>query len=406
LQSPLSIIEFRFFLAARFLFIVPLRMASVAVGWYIYKLTGDPLSVGLLGLSEVIPAVSFALYAGHVVDKSDKRKLLLQYMSLYLGACILLVFFTSAYAGKELSKSAVEWCIYGCVFLTGLFRAFSGPAFNAILPQIVQRDMLTRAITWSGTSWQTAAVVGPILAGFLIAAGGITITMIVAVALCILSVVAMFFIAPKPISNTNTTQRTWESVKEGLQFVFKTKELLGAISLDLFAVFFGGAVAMLPVYAADILKVNAAWFGLLNAAQNIGTILILIILTFRPIKQQQGRILLWCVAGFGVMIIVFGLSTSFWLSFIALFISGIMDGISVIIRSTIMQLLVPDEMRGRVSAVNSMFINSSNELGQFESGFAANKMGTVPSVVFGGCMTLAVVLITWIKAPRLRKMEY
>ena len=200
--------------------------------------------------------------------------------------------------------------------------------------------------------------------------------------------------------------RTWESVKEGLRFVFKTKELLGALSLDLFAVLFGGAVALIPIYARDILKVGSEGFGILNGASDFGSIFIVIILTLFPPKKNQGKILLFAVAGFGTCIIIFGISKLFILSFIALMISGMLDGVSVVIRGTITQLKTPDHMRGRVMSVNSMFINSSNELGQFESGIAAKLMGTIPSVIFGGSMTLLVVILTWFKAPTLRKMEY
>ncbi len=221
-----------------------------------------------------------------------------------------------------------------------------------------------------------------------------------------IAAIAFSFIKPKPIVHTKKDQPAWDSVKEGLRYVFKTKELLGAISLDLFAVLFGGAVALIPVFAVDILKTGAVGLGWLNAASDIGSIIIILTLTFSPLKKKQGLVLLYVVAGFGISIILFGLSKFFWLSFAALLVGGILDGISVVIRSTILQLKTPDHMRGRVSSVNSMFINSSNELGQFESGFAAKLMGVVPSVVFGGCMTLLVVIITWVKAPTLRKLEY
>ena len=210
----------------------------------------------------------------------------------------------------------------------------------------------------------------------------------------------------KPALNKRGEKKTWDSVKEGLKFVIKTKELLGAISLDLFAVLFGGAVAMVPVYARDILKVGPEGFGFLNAASDMGSICIVILLTLFPLRYKQGRTLFFAVAAFGSCIIIFGLSKLFWLSFAALFVGGLVDGISVVIRGTITQLKTPDNMRGRVMSVNSMFINSSNELGQFESGLAAKLMGVVPSVVFGGCMTIAIVITTWFKAPALRKMQY
>ena len=247
---------------------------------------------------------------------------------------------------------------------------------------------------------------GHATAGFLIAHAGYTITYSIVIAYTLVAIICVTFMSPKPIANRNTSQKTWESMKEGLRYVYKTKEVLGAMMLDLFAVLFGGAVALIPIFAADILKVGAVGFGWLNAAADIGAITIIATLTFFPLRKNQGKILLFCVAGFGVCIIIFGLSQWFWLSFTALLLSGVLDGISVVVRSTILQLKTPDTMRGRVSSVNSMFINSSNELGQFESGVAAKLVGVVPSVVLGGCMTLVVVVVTWLKAPGLRKLSY
>jgi len=211
---------------------------------------------------------------------------------------------------------------------------------------------------------------------------------------------------PKPPEPGAGEKRTWDSVKEGLRFVFSTKEVLAALSLDMFAVLFGGAVAMVPVFAKDILKIGPIGFGWLNAATDIGAIITVALITLFPLRSNQGKILLFCVGGFGACIILFGLSKWFWLSFFALMLSGVMDGISVVVRGTILQLKTPNEMRGRVMSVNSMFINSSNELGLFESGVMARLMGVIPSVVFGGCMTIGVVIATWFKAPELRKMKY
>ena len=297
-------------------------------------------------------------------------------------------------------------CIYIVIFGTGIIRAFTGPVFSAMIAYMVPRNHLQNATTWSQGTWLSASVTGHAVGGFLIAGVGITGTLI---AVCCLITTAFFFlikIEKKPAGNIKGVVRTWESVKEGLRFVFKTKELLGAISLDLFAVLFGGAVALIPIYARDILKVGPQGFGFLNGAADLGSIFIVIILTLFPLQKNQGKKLLLVVAGFGICIIIFGISKIFILSFGALLISGILDGISVVIRGTITQLKTPDNMRGRVMSVTSMFVNSSNELGQFESGVMAKLLGTVPSVVFGGSMTLLVVIATWFKAPTLRKMEY
>jgi MFS family permease len=398
--------EFRYYIIQRFFFIMGLRMIATVVGWKMYLLTRSPFALGLLGLAEVIPAVSMALYAGHVVDKSDKRKLLIRAIIFYLLLAVGLLFLTSDNTEKTWGKPVVINCIYAVIFFTGLIRAFSGPASSAIIAQLVPREILPSAASWSSSVWLGASVLGHASAGFLIELAGVSATFAVITLYIAIAAIAFSFIKPKPIVHTKKDQAAWDSVKEGLRYVFKTKELLGAISLDLFAVLFGGAVALIPVFAVDILKTGAVGLGWLNAASDIGSIIIILTLTFSPLKKKQGLVLLYVVAGFGVSIILFGLSKFFWLSFAALLVGGILDGISVVIRSTILQLKTPDHMRGRVSSVNSMFINSSNELGQFESGFAAKLMGVVPSVVFGGCMTLLVVIITWVKAPSLRKLEY
>ena len=278
--------------------------------------------------------------------------------------------------------------------------------FSVILAQVVPRNLLQNATTWNQGAYLSASVTGHAVGGLLIAFLGNTGTFSVIAVLITIAFIVLLKIKPKPPLEGHKEKRTWDSVKEGLNFVFKTKEILGAISLDLFAVLFGGAVAMVPVFARDILKVGSEGFGILNGASDMGAICSVILLTVSPLRKRQGHKLLLAVGGFGLCIICFALSKLFLLSFLALMISGMLDGISVVIRGTIMQLKTPDAMRGRVMSVNSMFINSSNEFGQFESGLAAKLLGVVPSVIFGGCMTVAVVIITWFKAPSLRKMEY
>jgi len=402
----LSNSNLRFFLVARFLFILAMQMVTFALSWYLYGLTHSALALGWLGLSEVIPAVSLALYAGHVIDKSDKRNLLFKGMLAYLSATILLCFVTSAYSETAFGKTAVQLLIYLVIFCTGIFRAFTGPIFHAIVAQLVSKEHLPKAITLSSTVWTAAAVTGPVMAGLLISVIGTTSMFFVSIILLIAAVFFVSRIPNQPVLHNDLMQRTWDSMKEGLHYVWKTKEVLSALSVDMFAVLFGGATALLPVFATEILHVDATRTGILKAAQGIGTVLILSLMTKFPLIKKQGSIMLQAVALFGICIIVFAISKNFWLSFAALFFAGVFDGLSVVVRSTIIQLYVPDEMRGRVSSVNSMFINSSNELGQFESGLAAKILTTVPSVIFGGCMTLLVVTIAWIKAPKLRKLEY
>lgn len=397
--------EFTWFIISRILFIAGLRMTPVLLGWRLYEITGSKLSLGILGLSEVIPAIALALPAGVKVDRSNKHRLLSICILFYLLFILGLLLVTSSWMQENFSRSIIEWSIYALVFGTGVVRAYSGSAFNSFLAQLVPSDALVKAVSINSMIWLVAAIAGPALAGILIAYTNITIAFSIGSGLIIIAFFLFQKIKAKPVVWQGTS-KTWDGVKEGLRFVFQQKALLGAMSLDMFAVLFGGATALLPVFANDILHVGPQGLGWLVAATYIGNFVAIAWLTKFPLKKKQGKTLLYVVAGFGLCILVFAISQNFWLSFAALFISGLFDGVSVIIRGTIVQLFVPDEMRGRVSAVNSMFINSSNELGQFESGVAATALGTVPSVIFGGCMTLLITVLTWLKAPGLRKFEY
>lgn len=402
---PLINTEFSWFITARILFIAGLRMTPVLLGWRLYELTDSKLALGILGLSEVIPAIALALPAGVKVDRSNKHRLISLCIALYFFIMLGLLAVTSKWMQAHYSMALIEWSIYGLVFCTGAVRAFAGSAFNAFLAQLIPQESLVKAISVNSMIWLVAAVAGPAIAGVLMGYTNITIAFIPVCGLVGLSFFLFQKIKPKPVSWQGSS-KTWEGVKDGLRFVFHNKALLGAMSLDMFAVLFGGAVALLPVFATDILHVGPIGLGWLVAATYLGNFLAIAWLTTHPLKMKQGQTLLYVVAGFGVCILVFAISQNFWLSFAALLVSGLFDGVSVIIRGTVVQLFVPDEMRGRVSSVNSIFINSSNELGQFESGVAATALGTVPSVIFGGCMTLLVVVVTWFKAPGLRKFEY
>ena len=404
--SPLNHKEFRYYIVVRFFYTMALRMVATVVAYKLFHLTKSSFAIGIVGLSEFVPVFSLALYAGHIVDRSDKRTLLLKGILSY-SACVLgLLVVTLPTVEGSLQVSQITWLFYAIVFCTGIIRAFAGPTSNAIIAQLEPRENLQFAASISSTSWLAASILGHASAGFLIAFIGVHSTFYVILAYVWIAAFILSRIEKKPILHTDMTIRAWDSVKEGLRFVFNHKILLGAISLDLFAVLFGGAVALIPEFADRILKVGAIGFGWLNAAIDIGSIIMIITITFFPLLKKQGRILMMVVAGFGLCIIVFGVSRFYWLSFAALVIAGMLDGISVVIRGTVLQLTTPDVMRGRVSSVNSMFINSSNELGQFESGFTARIMGAVPAVIFGGSMTLLVAIISWIKAPGLRKFEY
>lgn len=401
----LKIKEYRSFITARFFYIIALGMVTTIVGWRIYEITHNPLAIGLIGLSEFIPAFVLALYAGHIIDKSDKRSVLLRTTSLYLLCVFGLLSISFGPFMKALHYHWVQWLTYTIIFCTGVIRAFAGPTLNAIVAQIVPREKLSAAVTLNTSVFLSASVIGHATAGFLI--GHTSYFAAFSIVGGLVSVALFFFSTLKPKQIMHVSEKkTWESIKEGLRFVVQTKEVLGTIALDLFAVLFGGAKAMIPVYASDILKIGPFGFGWLNAAEDIGSIAMILCLTLWPLRRKQGLVLLYAVAGFGICIITFGISKVYFLSFLALMCSGMLDGISVIVRGTIIQLKTPDTLRGRVSSVNSMFINSSNELGQFESGVMARLLGVVPSVIFGGCMTIGVVVATWFKAPSLRKLEY
>lgn len=382
-----------------------LRMMGTLVAWWMYELTGDAFYIGMLGLAEAIPAVGLSLYGGYIVDKTEKRKLLLIAASLFGICATVLLAVSTQWFQQAFGIKIIMIVVYAVIFCTGIIRAFSGPAFGAIIASLVPRAFLITASQLSSTSWLVASIVGHAVAGFLIAWLHTTGTFYVIITLIGIGILFLSKLTTKPVGISNE-RKTFEAVAEGLKYVFETKEVLAALSLDLFAVLFGGAVAMIPVFAKDILHVGPIGFGWLNAATDIGSIIMVIALTISPMKKMQGIKLLMAVAGFGACIIVFGLSTLYWLSFIALLISGVLDGVSVVVRGNIVQLKTPDALRGRVMSVNSMFINSSNEIGQFESGVAAKLMGVVPSVVFGGCMTILVVAVTWFKAPTLKKLEY
>ena len=404
--TALSNREFRSLLTGRFFIVVAFRMLATLLGWWVYKLTRDPLSIGLIGLSEVIPAVSCALYAGHVIDMNEKKKLLL--ICNYTYVLLISLLLIPAFYGHEMHFTGhqITYFIYGVVFFTGIARAFIGPIVPSMIPKIVDRADLPHAITLNQATFLVSAVLGHAVGGFLIAWSGIGGTLLFILSLLLTASYFFWHLRRQESSFRDKKLEVFESMKEGILYIVKTKEILGALCLDMFAVLFGGAVAMIPVYATDILKVGAEGFGLLNAASDIGSMCIIVTLSLVPLKKNQGKILLTVVAGFGLCIIGFGLSRWYMLSFLFLMMSGMLDGISVVIRGTIVQLKTPDHIRGRVLSVNSIFIMSSNEMGQFESGLAAKMLGVVRSVVFGGTMTLLVALAVGITNPKLRKMQY
>lgn len=397
--------EFNIFLVVRFAMVLAWTMQFIVIEWEVYSLTKNPLSLGIIGLMEVIPAVSMALFAGHVVDQKEKRGLLIKCILGFSVISLGLFLITGSSIAETYSTNTILYIIYFLVFCGGFVRAFTGPTIFSLLALIVPKKMYPNAATWSSSTWQLASVLGPALAGFTIAWIGVHWSMFFVFAFALIALLGVFQISKKPILNPKIGEPIMQSLKEGLDFVFKTKAVFGALTLDMIAVLFGGAVALLPIFAQDILNVGPQGFGVLRAAPAVGAFLMMFVSAYVPLTKNAGMKLLLAIFGFGVCIIVFGLSSWFWVSVFALFFSGVTDGVSMIIRQTILQLKTPDNMRGRVASVNSMFVGSSNELGAFESGFTAKLMGTVTAVVFGGTMTLITVATTGIVSPTFRKLD-
>ena len=395
--------NFRFYLSYRIFMTMASLMQSVIVGWQIYAISHNVLWLGFIGLAEVIPQIGISLFAGHYIDLWNRRKIV-NYTTLLLifGALILLIYSADA---TYFSERFGIIPIFITIFLTGLARGILGPAQVALLGQLVPRNLYANAATWNSANWQVAAVMGPAIGGLIYGFWGIIPAYSLVLGLYTLSFFMIMLIKIGRHEVIETTEGVFTRIRSGINFVFKTPELLGAFTLDMFAVLFGGAVAMLPVFASDILHIGPQGLGLLRACPAIGATLMAFLLMFRPPMRETGKILFICVLGFGLCMIGFGLSKSFILSGLLLILSGAFDNVSVVIRGTILQLYTPDEMRGRVASVNSIFIGSSNELGAFESGVAAKLMGLVPSVVFGGIMTLAVVFTTIRVNKPLRKLS-
>jgi MFS family permease len=392
--AVLRIADFRLFISARFCITLAIQIQGVVVGYQVYELTKDPLSLGLIGLAEAIPSIVVSLYAGHVADVVMRKKIIVWCLSTLFFCSAALLFFTTDISTLISSFGVLP--IYSVIIVSGVARGFLTPANFSFMPQLVPRDLYQGAITINSSVWEVGSIGGQAVAGLLYGLLGVTVAYCVDVTLTLISLLLIIGVANKPLPDQTEEHGVVEKIKAGLDFVFTNKIILGAISLDLFAVLFGGAVALLPIFADQILHVGPIGFGFLRAAPSIGALLIAFLVMHNPIRRNMGRLLLWCVAGFGFCMIGFGLSTNFWLSLFLLMASGGFDCVSVIIRLTLLQTLTPENMKGRVSAVNNIFIGSSNEIGMFESGIAAKAFGVVPSVIFGGCMTIAVVsTIAW-----------
>lgn len=406
--AALRLPDFRRYVSTRVLLTVATRVQGLVVSWQIFYLTKDPLALGLIGLAEAVPSIVVSLYAGYVADSVRRKSIVVAALAVLLLCAVALAVLASPLGLGLLAKDSFYTLpLYAVIFVSGIARGFMGPAMFSFMPQLLpERSFLPNAITWSSTTYQASAVLGPAIGGFLIYKIGMADSYVVSTVLLALCLFQFARIAGRPLPPMEGEKLNLkDSVLSGMKFIFSNQLVLAALSLDMFAVLFGGAVALLPVFASDILKVGAAGFGQLEAAPAVGSVLMAIFLTYYPMRKNAGRKLLWAVAGFGAATIGFALSSNFILSLFLLFLTGVFDSVSVIVRSTLIHTYTPEYMKGRVSAVNNIFIGSSNEIGAFESGAAARLLGTRPSVVFGGLMTMLVVAVTAWKADKLRRLE-
>ena len=390
--------NFRYYCLARFLTTISSEMQSLAVGWQIYELTHRPLDLGLVGLAQFFPGICLFLIAGHTADRVARVRILKScYLAFSVCSALLLVLTVHGLVSPL--------PIYAVLLLNGTVRAFNAPASQAFVPLLVPQEDFPNAVAWSSSVFQTATVAGPMIGGLIYGLTGKPLLVYVSAALAyctgfvLLSRIHLAHVERRPAA------ASVKVILEGLRFIGQNKLILGAISLDLFAVLLGGSVALLPVYAREILRVGATGLGILRSAPGVGALVMGIIIAHWPLQRRAGNTMLWCVFAFGLFTVLFGLSHNVVLSLVMLFLIGASDTVSVIVRHTRIQLSTPDEMRGRVSAVNMVFIGASNEVGQFESGITAQWFGTVPSVVIGGLATIAIV-ITWaVLFPRLRTLD-
>jgi MFS family permease len=396
-RSLFALREFRALVGARATNSLAISALATVVAFQVYDLTRDPLALGWLGLVEAIPALSLVIFGGHVADRYERRMIVV-ITSAAATLCAL------ALAGLALGGATLVG-ILAVIFATGIASGFERPALTALEAHVIPREQAARGVSTLSSVSLGGAIIGPAAGGIAIALIGIPATYGAAALLLAASTVCLITISPAPIPEPVEGEPFLQSLLGGIRYVRRTPALLGSMALDLFAVFFGGAIALLPIYATDILHVGAVGLGLLRTAPSLGSLIVMLVATRRPPSRHAGRLLLVCVAGFGVSMIVFGASTVFWVSLVALLVSGLTDGISMIIRQTILRVLSPERIRGRVASVNWVFIGASNELGAFESGFAARIFGTVPAVVGGGFLTLAVVGIVTFLVPSLRTLD-
>ena len=399
--AALRVKNYRWFIVSLLTMTISTQIQAVVVAWQIYDITRDPLSLGLMGLAEAFPFLGFSLYAGHVADVANRRRVALASITLLFACSVALLIF-NLIPGFLHTHGAVPF--YAVIFVSGIARSFAQPSRQALGAELIDRSLYANAVAWRSSTWQFAAVVGPALGGLIYGFASARVAYVADAIMMVVALTTFWWIRYVPSPIVARAENLGESLASGLKFVFKESVLLSALTLDLFSVLLGGAEALLPVFADQVLHVGPQGLGILRAAPAAGAVVASVYLAHRPPFKRAGRTLLWAVATFAMCIIGFGISRSFVLSTALLALSGMADNVSVLVRSTLLQVLTPSHMFGRVSSVNSIFVGSSNELGAFESGVAAKLLGTVPSVIFGGLASLGVVLAIAVGVPRLRNL--
>jgi MFS family permease len=396
--SALRYRDFRFFLGVQFLYTAAVLIQEVVLGFYLYEITGDALALGIIGLLEAIPYLILALFGGHIADRFDKK--MVARIAIFCMSLVSL-FLILGLTKRDVGTGEAKYIIYVAVLSIGICRGFLGPSWSSMKPFLVDKAHYANAATWSSQFWQSGMLVGPIVSGFLYAYIGLANTLMVVLLIFLICFFLITMIKANAKAEYNPDLNLWQSLREGFSFVNKSKIILYSLGLDMFSVMFGGVVAILPVFAKDILHVGAEGLGIMRAAPGIGAVLTMLVLAKYPPIEKAWRNMLLAIAGFGLATLMFALSSNLILSCLMLFLTGAFDAVSVVIRQTILNLLPPEEMRGRVSSINGVFVSCSNELGAFESGVAAKLMGTVPSVVFGAGMTLAIITFVFFRTKEL-----
>lgn len=380
----------------QFCLTLAILIQEIIVAYSLYKITKDPLTLGLIGLAEAIPFIALSLWGGYFADRFNKQNIMK--ICLFFAVPLPLVLWSlfHVFGLGYLGVTSLSWGIYAVIFALGTIRGFYNPSATSLKPFLIPRELYANGATWTTIGWQSGVILGPMLGGFMLAFLGREISLLSVAVLLSLCFILINLLQKRSFPSIET-ENLWASLGDGFRFIWKTKIVLWAISLDLVSVLFGGVIALLPIFAEDILKIGPEGLGYLRAAPSIGALITMIALTRFPPTRHAWRNMLLAVAGFGLFTLVFAFSNHVWLSLFALAMTGACDSISVVVRQTILQIYPPENMRGRVAAVNGMFVSSSNELGAFESGLAAKYMGTIMATVFGGCMTMLVVGLSWLK---------